>query len=238
MVNLLVKEQSEVVSVFDSLWEIAAEQLSSGRCSVDSVLASNLPDTRQGVTLRARFPQSLLDRTQELRHEMAIIFPKQFLVAEDSLHLTLLSMEPVREGFQLLPQDASKLVEIVSSARPIVDGFAVSYSGLGASPGALFLQGIPADLRLNELRDHIRTRCRASGVARLMDSRYLLKAAHSTMLRFVDPVVTAAQWEWLKDKRTFALGEHRFSEVELVLSDWYHTPANVRVLWHDSLGGA
>jgi 2'-5' RNA ligase len=191
-------------------------------CSADAELAGRLPDDRRGVTLLARVPESLQLGLAPFRLEMESVFHNQYLVPETDLHITCLSVEPVRSNYHA---DASRVVAIVAAVDEALDGygpFGIEVMGLGASSAAVFACGYPCDDALNAFRNRLRQCCRRKGVGLDADRRYVLRGAHMTLLRFVTARITETQIRWLQERRFYPGGCHQLSEIVLVEHDWYN----------------
>jgi hypothetical protein len=206
---------------YQRLWEDALSVFESGKCTADDYLAGKKQDDRRGVTLLARWPSSAIERLSPLLLDLSRRFPEHYVVPTSDLHVTILSIEPVRSGFVASPDLISSIIEAVEE---IIDGeeiFRVELSGISASPPAAFVCGYPRGERLNLFRDTVKRECFKRDVGLLVDSRYTLRSAHSSVLRFILPTISPLQVAWLKKVRTLPLGTHDLSTVELVEGDWY-----------------
>jgi 2'-5' RNA ligase len=218
---------------YDTLWRRAFVDFRRGRCSADAQLAGRLPDDRRGVTLLARVPESLRLGLAPARFEMEAVFHDQYLVPETDLHITCLSVEPVRSGYRA---EASRIAAIVAAVEEALAGdelFEIEVTGLGASASAVFARGYPCDDALNAFRNRLRQGCRRRGVGLDADRRYVLRGAHMTLLRFVTARITETQIRWLRDRRLYPGGCHQLAEVVLVEHDWYNrvTTAVIHRRW-------
>lgn len=228
------RERVALSQHYDDLWRQAFIDFQRGTCSADAHLAGRLPDDRWGVTLLARLPESLRLRLAPTRSEMESVFRHQYLVPEPDLHITCLSVEPVRSGYS---PEASQIVAIVDAVEEALVGyepFGIEVAGLGASSSALFACGYPCDEALNAFRNRLRQCCRRRGVGMDADKRYVLSGAHVTLLRFVMANITDTQVRWLEDRRLYPSGRHQLSEIVLVEHDWYNraTTAVTHHRWH------
>ena len=73
----------------------------------------------------------------------------------------------------------------------------------------------------------MRRACHARSVGLNVDGRYPNIGAHFTVLRFIEPRISAAQLALLKRLRASALGAAALTDLELVQNDWYMRARNV-----------
>jgi 2'-5' RNA ligase len=118
--------------------------------------------------------------------------------------------------------------------RAAVEGlpaFDIDFAGITISRGAVLATGFPRDDTLETLRARLREALRARGLDGMLDQRYRLVTAHSTLLRFVrppaDPARLAAALAALRD---VPLGTMRVDALQLVVNDWFMSSAAVEVI--------
>jgi 2'-5' RNA ligase len=221
----LSTQHAEIAATYERMWADARAQLAEGTCNADEYLGGVRADDRVGITLVARPPSSLIEQLAETRRELAQRLAGHYLVPEADLHVTILSLEPVRSGFVPRGEVAAALGSAVDACDPHT-AFPIEARGISGSPSAVVMCGYPGSTALNAFRDAVREVCRARDLAPLVDRRYAAHGAHSTMLRFVGGSFPAEQFPWLETLRRVPLGSHMLSRLELVTSDWYLRRAN------------
>jgi hypothetical protein len=203
------------------IWESAYPTFSRGLCEADEFLSGKKDDLRSGITLLARLPAALMPAVNTLRHDLERTFPEQYVVPEADLHVTILSIEPVRDGFAALPTLVSNIQDAVEEGLAQATAFPVEFSSLSASSSVAFICGFPLDGSINRVRQKIKNACFDRTVGLMVDSRYPLIGAHFSILRFVQPRISVSQLEHLKQLREIHLGQGQLTHLELVGNDWY-----------------
>ena len=100
-----------------------------------------------------------------------------------------------------------------------------------ASPGAVIVQGYPQDGRLNQLRERLREALTHHGLGESLDTRYRIKAAHATVLRFQAQLQNPKTFmTTLQQYQNYDFGTTTLSKLQLVKNDWYMSTDTLEVL--------
>jgi 2'-5' RNA ligase len=135
--------------------------------------------------------------------------------------VTVLSLFTATVDHEPLLARAARYVSAVDAALRRAPPFRIEFEGVTVSPGAILVQGFPADEALDRLRDALRRALREHGLAEGVDARYRLETAHMTVARFRDrlrdgPRLAAT----LERARRRPFGATDVRGVSLVTTDW------------------
>jgi 2'-5' RNA ligase len=212
---------------YDAMWDRAWPDVARGDVECDRHLAGGL-DPRRGMTLIARPDPALASRFAALQDRLAEADPHLYRQPRADLHMTVLSLFTVTEDYG---PHLARRTEYAAAVRAAVEGlpaFDVGFGGITISRGAVLAKGFPRDGTLERLRARLREALRERGLDGMLDQRYRLVTAHSTLLRFVarpaDPARLAAALAAVRDE---PLGTLRVDTLQLVVNDWYMSSAAV-----------
>lgn len=221
-------DDSALQARYDAIWARGWPAVAAGAIEIDSQLASG-NDPRRGMTLIARPGPLLCAAFDGLLDRLLAAAPGQFRQPPADMHLTVLSV------FTAAADNAARLARLAdyhAAVRAAVRGtppFAVEFSGLTVSPGAVLAAGYPRGPALEALRARLRAELTARGLDDTLDARYRLVTAHATLLRFVRPLGDpAALAALLARLRREPLGVLQARELELVINDWTMSSATLR----------
>lgn len=100
----------------------------------------------------------------------------------------------------------------------------ILFKGITASPSCIMLQGFPMDNKLSLLRQRLRDNFKNSTLEHLIDKRYTLETAHSTVIRFKNPITNNNLFlDCLNKYRNYDFGISKIDSIEFVYNDWYMT---------------
>jgi 2'-5' RNA ligase len=219
---ILAFREHELAEHYDAMWHGAFPAISAGEVICDPQFASNASDPRRGLTLIARLSPETNRRMTEALATLAAIEPGQYCHPQADLHLTILSLYTVSENWQPCAARLAEYREAVAEALESAPSFTVDSAGITLSKAAVVAQGFPRDGTLNGIRDRIRATFRRRGLGDSLDQRYRLVTAHSTMLRFVQPLQNPTLFsERLLDLRGEYFGASTIDSLDLVFNDWY-----------------
>jgi 2'-5' RNA ligase len=212
---------------YDAMWDRAWPAVSRGDVECDPHLAGGL-DPRRGMTLIARPDATLATRLTDVQHRLADADPRQYRQPRADLHMTVLSLSTVTADHA---PHLARRAEYAAAVRTAIEGlpaFDIDFEGITISHGAVLATGFPRDDTLETLRARLREALRARGLDGMLDQRYRLVTAHSTLLRFVappgDPARLAAVLAEVRDE---PLGTLRVESLQLVVNDWFMSSAAV-----------
>ena len=220
-----------ITKIYDGLWEEAMTQFAQGHVELDWYLTNRESDHRLGLTVIARPSQSIVDQFSALIHQLSLVEPEQYYYQPDELHLTILSLftatELSKPYFARLANYMSACEAVLSTAKC----FAVDFRGVTASIGSIMAQGIPQDGNLEFLRERLRKALREQDLRQGLDTRYRLRTAHTTLMRFRRPAQALPKLVGiLKEYRDFYFGGTIFQSLQVVKNDWYMSRGRVEVL--------
>jgi 2'-5' RNA ligase len=153
----------------------------------------------------------------------------------------LLAGADARRGMTLIARPDARLADYQAAVRAALEGtppFAIDFTGVTVSPGAVLAQGYPRGPALEALRARLRAQLRARGLDDTLEQRYRIVTAHATLLRFVRPLADpAALAALLADVRPQPLGVLQARELELVVNDWHMSNGTLRLVERVALEG-
>ena len=206
---------------YDKRWDNAFVAVANGDIDCDTHLAA-ARDPRRGLTLVARPGPALQARFDAVLDRLAGAEPQQYRYPAADLHMTILSL------FSVTPHPAPQLLRLPDYAAAIGDAldgiaaFDIDFRGITLSRGAVLAQGFPRSPVLETLRARLRSTLDDRGLGDLLDQRYRLVTAHTTLFRFVAPLQASRHFAaLLRSLRDAPLGCLHVGEVELVINDWY-----------------
>jgi 2'-5' RNA ligase len=215
---------------YDAMWDRAWPHVADGDVDCDTHLAGGL-DPRRGMTLIARPDPALAGGFERVQDRLAAADPRQYRQPRADLHMTVLSLFTVTEDYA--PHLARRAV-YAAAVRAAADGlpaFDIGFDGITISRGAVLAQGFPRDGTLELLRARLRDALRARGLDGMLDQRYRLVTAHSTLLRFIAPPADPASFAAaLQELRGMPLGTMHVESLQLVINDWYMSSAAVECI--------
>ncbi|RSK33112.1 2'-5' RNA ligase family protein [Hymenobacter metallilatus] len=200
-------------------------------------LLHSAQDTRRGLTLLARPPAAVTAAIDSILVDFRRIEPAQYYYPASDIHLTILSIISCYAGFALSQIEPAAYRQAVGQITRLARPFRIRYEGLTASPGGIMVQGFPEDDGLENLRDAVRQFFRHSALQQSIDTRYSIHTAHSTIIRFTQPLADApALIARLTKYQEACIGTCEVDTVELVYNDWYQRAGNTVLLEKYALG--
>lgn len=222
--------QAEIEEHYQQMWHQALPLIRSNQTFHDPYLCGKL-DTRKGITLLARINAPVNSAICEFLHEMRAIEPQQYYYPSGDLHVTVMSVLSCIKGYQLSVLDKPKYVDLIDSIVKNFPCFGVEFNGITLADSGVLLRGFVNNHSLEKLRDTLRIDIKNGDVPQSMDKRYTLMTAHSTVMRFKEPLNASSRFaEFLQDNRQRYFGQLRVEQLELVVNDWYQTKANTELL--------
>ena len=215
---------------YDAMWDRAWPAVSRGDVECDPHLAGGL-DPRRGITLIARPDAALAARLTDVQHRLADADPRQYRQPRADLHMTVLSLFTVTADHAPHLARRAEYAAAVRTAVCDLPAFDIDLKGITISRGAVLATGFPRDDTLETLRACLREALRARGLDGMLDQRYRLVTAHSTLLRFVAPPADPARLAAvLAEVRDVPLGTLRVDALQLVVNDWFMSSAAVDII--------
>lgn len=215
---------------YNQLYKTSSEAISAGKYAIDSEL-KNESDSRFGITLLIRPSDEVKANMQLFLNELKAIEPKQYYYPDSDIHITVMSIISCSEEFQLTQISPNDYIQLICKSMVDADKIKIHFKGVTASPSALMIQGFPTDETLDNLRNKLRENFKNSELQQTIDSRYTISTAHSTVMRFQEPLQNPKKLIEITDKfRDFDFGEFDVKNLELVYNDWYQRKSTTRIL--------
>ncbi|WP_199898072.1 2'-5' RNA ligase family protein [Marinilabilia salmonicolor] len=162
--------------------------------------------------------------------------PDQYYYPESDFHITVMSLISCYDGFHYDRIDLSRYAEVVKESIADVGTMGFIFKGITASPSCIMVQGFPTGTGLNILRDRLRKNFRNTDLQQSLDKRYKLQTAHSTVVRFREPLANKKRFlKVLEAYRDYRFGTFRADSLEMVFNDWYQKTELVEKLHTFSL---
>ena len=217
--------------IYESIWQKAQQALNNGGPHIDPHLQNLSRDRRLGMTLIARPTQPLIRQVLDLQNRLRELEPLQHYYRTDELHITILTLFNVMDGYEPHMSKAPRYERSLSTALAKMPPFQLTFQGICASPEAVMIQGFPVDAQLESLRETLRENLHAHGLGDTLDVRYRISTAHSTIMRFSRPFQDApALLDLLSDLREEPFGKMTCRSIQWVKNDWYMSADKVTLL--------
>ncbi len=214
--------------IYDQMWQNAVNKYQLNEFEYDQYLNGKI-DTRRGITLLARPTKETRHKIVQFLNEFSDLEPDQYCHPESDLHITIMSIVACREQYELA--SVQQYREAVQRTLKGVSPFTVVFEGITASPNCVLIQGYTQDESLSNLREGIRQEFSNNQLEHSMDTRYTIKTAHSSVIRYRKPPVDPAKLiAFLRLNKDRYFGEVKITELELVFNDWYQRKENTEVL--------
>ncbi|PGY12678.1 2'-5' RNA ligase family protein [Bacillus sp. AFS031507] len=157
--------------------------------------------------------------------------PNQHFYTKEDIHLTILSIISCDDTFDIGKINKEDYITVIDNAMNSLRSFKISFKGITASPSCVMIQGFPLDDNLLRLRNQLRHSFLSSHLKQSMDERYTLKTAHSTVIRFKNPLQNNKTFiDYLHRYREYNFGCVNFDRIDFVYNDWYMTNSLVKTL--------
>ena len=215
-------------SVYDEMWQKASRLIQSKQSEPDPWL--DVPnDTRRGLTLIIRPERQVLDNFSEFLKSAEEIEPRQYFYAPSEIHITVMSIISCTSGFELSQIAKKDYIKVVQSCLNEIEPFDLNFRGITASANCVMAQGYPTGSDLARLRTSLRKAFANTELDSSIDSRYPIRTAHSTLIRFREQLTQPESFlELLSHYREEEFGSTRVSDMFLVFNDWYQRASLVK----------
>lgn len=226
----------DLESHYSMLWEASLSKFRQGEFEYDTMI-DDPTDNRMGLTLLLRPDAATMDKIRNFLRSLEALEPHQYYYPDTDIHVTVLSIISCYEGFQLSQINAGDYIALIQEALTGLNSFEIMMRGITASKACILLQGFPQDTQLDRLRNVIRKKFSQSNLHQSLDERYLLKTAHSTVVRFKTPLQNEALFiSKLAEYRNHSMGTFKVDALELVYGDWYQKKSRGKHLHTFELG--
>jgi 2'-5' RNA ligase len=212
-----------------TMWKDSFSKFAEGKFEIDKSI--NSEDNRRGITLVVRPDEKRKKTIRHFLEELKSIEPNQYYYPDSDFHITILSIISCYDRFNLEKINIEKYVGTIENALKEFCAFDVCFKGITASPSCIMLQGFADWEMINLLRESIRNSFHNSGLEISIDKRYVIKAMHSTVMRFAEAITRKDEFLKVLEKyRDYEFGKCTINEIEFVYNDWYVCDKNTKVL--------
>lgn len=229
-------DQTFLTGLYQRLWENSLAQINHQGFEYDPLIDSPI-DKRFGITLLIRPTEEVNDKIQQFNSYIKAIEPDHYFYPSSDIHVTVMPIISCYEGFELRQINPEDYIDLLKGCLAGLPKFSIEFRGVTASPSCIMVKGFPLDGTLEKIRNRLRLAFRDSTLEQSLDKRYPLQTAHSTVIRFKQPVQNqVAILEQLGQLRDFSFGGFEVRELELVFNDWYQREEQVQKLFVFRLG--
>lgn len=226
-----------IQDLYNTLHIRSSQAIRDGKYVVDRQIDSP-SDRRYGITLLLRPSPEIKGPIEAFQDKLKEVEGGQYYYPPTDIHITILSIISCYNGFNLEDISPEDYVAVIAQSLDAVRPFRILFKGVIASETGALIQGFPDDSGLDNLRNALRENFRKSGLQQSIDSRYPIRSAHATVMRFRHELKdTAGFLQVIEQYRTYCFGEFPVTQVELVYNDWYQKKDNCRTLHVFRLGG-
>lgn len=217
-------------NIYQKMWSTAFLIIEQGRVSVDKNIDA-VEDNRRGLTLLLRPSVTVLTNIQVFLEEAKFLEPEQYYYPISDLHTTVLSIISCRENFQLAQINLSDYKSLIIGSLKTISTIQLDYKGLTVSSSGVLAKGYEKGSNLKNCRANLRAVFKESKLENTIDQRYVLKTAHSTLIRFRQPLQNPKKFaQFLKHQKFRTFGACSIPQLELVYNDWYQRVEKVQLL--------
>lgn len=226
----------DLESHYSMLWEASLSKFRQGEFEYDTMI-DDPTDNRMGLTLLLRPDAVTIDKIKNFLWSLEALEPHQYYYPDTDIHITVLSIISCYAGFQLHQINVADYVALIQEALHGISSFEIMLRGITASSACILLQGFPESGVLDKLRNALREKMSKSDLQQSLDERYLLKTAHSTVVRFKSPLKNGPLFiSELSKFRDYPFGNFEVKKLELVYGDWYQKNSCMKRLHLFELG--
>lgn len=220
----------DLATHYNNLYQDSIAKIKANCYEIDELI-NDTSDDRLGVTLLAKPSEEVQANVASFLNELQAIEPKQYYHPIIDLHTTLLSIISCYSGFELSQIKPLAYQEKIEEALTDIGPFQINYRGITASPSCILIQGFPKNDTLSQLRANLREVFKSSNLQHSIDSRYALKTAHMTVVRFQHQFENKEAFlQKIEAYRDFDFGTTTVKELFFVCNDWYQKNAIVKTL--------
>lgn len=224
---------TDIDKFYNKLWLDAAEKIADNQYQLDPLIYSS-KDTRRGISVLSYLKQdnsSVSRNIVEFIRRLALLEPRQYFYPESEFHLTILSVIHCQKNFLLSDIDIPDYTRVFEQAMKDIGPIKINFRGVTASPNCIMVQGYPVNEQLETLREQLRSSFASSSLYTVMDHRYKLITAHSTIARFHMPLRDSQKLlEFLSEYRSYDFGTLELNDINLIFNNWYQNLSETRFL--------
>ncbi len=216
--------------IYQEMWATAYPIIKAGLIIPDNQI-DNKVDNRRGMTLLIRPSPQIIDTMEQFLRAAFPFAPNQYYYPASDLHLTTLSIFSCKASFDWKQIDLATYQKIIQQTLNNFTTFPISYIGITLSNTGIVAKGYDPTGTLNKIRAALRSAFKRTSLVHTIDQRYVLKAAHSTLIRFKKPLVSPQLFaDFLEYQQTIPFGTMTVNAIDLVFNDWYMKKEKVSLL--------
>jgi 2'-5' RNA ligase len=214
---------------YTNMWNKALLHFESNAFEYDTLIDS-VKDYRFGVTLIAKPSIETQREIKKMLNDLRQIEPDQYYYPADDVHVTILSIISCYDGFKLSHINIDDYTDVIRESVRNIHSFPIMFEGVTASPSCIMTQGYASN-EIEKIRNNLRDNFKNSNLETSIDKRYQIHTAHSTVVRFRNPVKNVYTFlEKIKQYRHHYFGTTEIQELEFVFNDWYQRHLDEHVL--------
>lgn len=215
---------------YSNIAQFSLEKIKNNQYEIDRLI-KNLDDSRRGLTVLARPNEEVKSKLQYFISELRLIEPEQYYYPNSDIHTTILSIISCYPDFSLKSISIPDYIEIINNSIREIPPFSIQYKGAILSPSGIIIKGYPENNVLLELRNRLRQNFKSSHLEQSLDKRYTLQTAHSTIMRFSNPLKQKDKLiQLVKEFNDYDFGPFTVNKIEFVYNDWYQRAEHVKLL--------
>lgn len=219
----------KVKDIYDQLWTMGVEKLVQHSYVTDPYIQS-ANDGRRGLSLILRPSAAVIGRIDAFLELFKKMEPDQYYYKPEDFHITFLSLISCQEGFFLPNIEMEKYIAALDDLFKNKAVLTINHQGITVSDSCVMVQGFCPE-NLNMLRNEVREVVATYHLTETMDKRYLLRTAHSTVIRYAKKIKDPEAWlELLGKYRNEPFGFSDITHIDLVVNDWYMKRENLIVI--------
>lgn len=222
---------SEAQEIYNQLYHSSKHLVRAGEINIDQNLLDQKNDHRRGLSIILRPDSNTANQIKRFQDEMQKLESRQYYQPKTDLHITVLSIITAYDGFKMEKIDIEHYSNIISEALKNREKFSISLQGVTCSTGAVMIQGFDESGSLQSMRENIKQAFKNSKIKDSLDSRYILKTAHFTVVRFMQHLTDPQSYfEIIEKNRDHYFGSFEISELDFVYHDWYQSDERLQIL--------
>lgn len=216
--------------IYQQMWADNLPKIKHGNIHIDANI-ENPQDNRRGLTLLIRFEQPVQFAMHSFLEKTKSIALNQYAYPDTDLHLTALSIFSCHPNFTINQINLSNYRTLIFNVLSNCSVFKLNFNGITLSPTGIVARGYDTSGNLNKIRNRLRAAFKETDLENTIDKRYVLKAAHATLLRFKAPLLATDDFiNFVEQQRNFSFGATQVRQIDLVYNDWYMKKERVEVL--------
>ena len=223
---------TELINIYNKLYNDGMEKIRADQYQTDDLITSSSADQRFGLALVIRPDEHVKERILKFLAALQAIEPHQYYYPSSDIHITVLPIIDCYVGFDFNQIEVQDYIDLINQSISSPQNIEIDFKGITASPSCIMIQGFPQQSALDDLRNGLRTAFKTSSLQQTIDTRYFLRTAHATVVRFTQPFTAKEEFLQVLEKfKDYDFGKATISEMELIYNDWYVREKFVKTLF-------